>query len=43
MNDDCEVRRRPCGRLLLSVVLPVYNEAEVLPLLAARIAAALGG
>ena len=41
MNDECKACRPPCGQLLLSVVLPVYNEAEVLPILAARIAEAL--
>lgn len=33
--------RPPCDKALVSVVLPVYNEAKVLPVLAARIAAVL--
>ncbi len=38
MSDDLGVRRPPCSETLVSVVLPVYNEAKVLPVLAARIA-----
>jgi polyisoprenyl-phosphate glycosyltransferase len=38
MTDHSEVRRPPCGATLVSVVLPVYNEARVLPILSARIA-----
>ncbi len=41
MTDHFEVRRPPCEETLVSVVLPVYNEAEVLPILAARIAEVL--
>jgi dolichol-phosphate mannosyltransferase len=40
--DHAAVSRPPCDQTLVSVVLPVYNEAQVLPLLAARIAEALG-
>jgi len=41
MTDHSGVRRPPCEETLVSVVLPVYNEAKVLPILAARIAEAL--
>lgn len=38
MNNRHETIRPPCEDILLSVVLPVFNEARVLPILAARIA-----
>ena len=39
MNDHyCSRIGRRCEETLVSVVLPVYNEAEALPILAARIA-----
>jgi len=38
MNDRAASHRPPCEETLVSVVLPVYNEAKVLPILAARIA-----
>ena len=41
MIDHAEVSRPSCAETLVSVVLPVYNEAKVLPILAARIAEAL--
>jgi dolichol-phosphate mannosyltransferase len=41
MIEPSEIRRPAPEETLLSVVLPVYNEAEVLPILAARIADAL--
>lgn len=41
MNNDSSSCRPSCEKTLVSVVLPVYNEAEALPLLAARIAEAL--
>ena len=42
-NGDCPLfpDRPPWEEMLLSVVLPVYNEADVLPVLAARIAGVL--
>ena len=41
MNNSESSRRPPCEKTLVSVVLPVFNEAEVLSLLAARIAKVL--
>jgi polyisoprenyl-phosphate glycosyltransferase len=41
VNDHSGISRPPCDQTLISVVLPVYNEAKVLPVLAARIAEAL--
>jgi len=38
MNDHAASHRPPSEETLVSVVLPVYNEAKVLPILAARIA-----
>ena len=42
VNENYKSRRPSAEAALLSVVLPVYNEAEVLPILTARIANALG-
>ncbi len=41
LNCHPNASRPPCEKTLVSVVLPVYNEAKVLPVLAARIAGAL--
>lgn len=41
MNDQNITVRPPCDKILLSVVLPVFNEARALPILAARIADSL--
>ncbi len=41
MNDRSESIRPACQDTLLSVVLPVYNEARAIPILAARIAEVL--
>jgi polyisoprenyl-phosphate glycosyltransferase len=38
MTNRSEICRPLCEKTLVSVVLPVYNEAQVLPILAARIA-----
>jgi polyisoprenyl-phosphate glycosyltransferase len=41
MNEHAGTQRPRCEQTLVSVVLPVFNEAKVLPVLAARIASAL--
>ncbi|MBU4272048.1 MAG: glycosyltransferase family 2 protein [Planctomycetes bacterium] len=41
MNNQTESIRPPCEETLLSVVLPVYNEARAIPILTARIAEVL--
>jgi len=41
MNDGFETSRPPRGQTLVSVVMPVYNEAEVLPILTSRVAGVL--
>jgi polyisoprenyl-phosphate glycosyltransferase len=43
MIESPEVRRAESAETLVSVVLPVYNEAEVLPILTARLAEVLDG
>ncbi len=42
MNERSELNRPPFDHTLLSVVLPVYNEARAVAILAARIAEVLG-